>query len=743
MKKATSAALILAGFLILGAGPAFGLHHSITISLFPRDNSLRATDSIRVGPDEIDGGRLKFLINKSLIVEDISSDAGVRRWHTLEDFEPSIFTDDADSEDIEFLKTAKGVFIELNEPAPGETRLGDAGASDAEITVVITYSGVLYDSLKAPPAAYARGFAETSGLIDERGVYLTNESLWYPFQYDVMFTFDLTVDVPFDWMSISQGRRADEYTGRLRDEDRSFTVWAEEHPTPELYLVAGRYYRHEAYCEGVWVMTYTYQQSDSLAQVYLDATGRYIALYDSLIGEYPFPKFALVENFWQTGYGMPSFTLLGDKVIRLPFIVTTSYGHEILHNWWGNSVFVDYSKGNWCEGLTTYGADYLYKEQMGESEARDYRHHTLISFNSYVTEGKDFPLSEFHERHDASSQNVGYGKSLMVYHMLRRSLGDSLYWQALRDFYERSRFTVATWDDVQAAFSRAAGRDLSWYFDQWLSRTGMPALSLDGADYRAEDGDYQVTFKLKQESPAWRVDIPVRLETMQGSENRIVELSGPESTYTFSTRSEPASIAIDPDYDTFRKLYMEEIPLTLGSMFGQDSPAVVIGNLEADSTRQHLRSVAAAWGLASSTVEEADFDQSRLASEHVWLMGRGDLLNRLVGPDALKAADSGQAGARGIDTGGQVEVGTALVKVAGEEFAIPGNTLICALRNPDHEELGLGIVVSGDVTALESMARRIPHYSNYSYVGFEGARPTLRGVWPEGKSPMTVDFRDN
>jgi aminopeptidase N len=42
------------------------------------------------------------------------------------------------------------------------------------------------------------------------------------------------------------------------------------------------------------------------------------------------PKIALVENSWQTTLGMPSFTLQGDQVIRLPFIVSTSYGREIL-----------------------------------------------------------------------------------------------------------------------------------------------------------------------------------------------------------------------------------------------------------------------------------------------------------------------------------------------------------------------------------------------------------------------------
>jgi aminopeptidase N len=103
----------------------------------------------------------------------------------------------------------------------------------------------------------------------------------------------------------------------------------------------------------------------TLARPYLDATADYIRFYSQLIGPYPYAKFALVENFWETGYGMPSFTLLGSKVIRLPLILHSSYPHEILHNWWGNGVYVDTAGGNWSEGLTSYLADHLIREQQG------------------------------------------------------------------------------------------------------------------------------------------------------------------------------------------------------------------------------------------------------------------------------------------------------------------------------------------------------------------------------------------
>ena len=87
---------------------------------------------------------------------------------------------------------------------------------------------------------------------------------------------------------------------------------------------------------------------------------------------------------------MPTFTLLGRNVVKLPFIVRTSLGHEILHQWFGNSVYIDSNKGNWAEGLTTYLADHFYADQSGEGV--DYRKQILIDYQSYVNIDNVFPL---------------------------------------------------------------------------------------------------------------------------------------------------------------------------------------------------------------------------------------------------------------------------------------------------------------------------------------------------------------
>ena len=107
---------------------------------------------------------------------------------------------------------------------------------------------------------------------------------------------------------------------------------------------------------------------------------------------------------------MPTYTVLGKAAVRLPFIPETSLGHEILHQWFGNSVYVDYRAGNWCEGLTTFLADHFYEEEEGRG--REYRKGVLIDFQSYVNDKNAFPLKAFTERTDAASEAIGYGKAV-------------------------------------------------------------------------------------------------------------------------------------------------------------------------------------------------------------------------------------------------------------------------------------------------------------------------------------------
>ncbi len=295
-------------------------------------------------------------------------------------------------------------------------------------------------------------------------------------------------------------------------------------------------------------MAFLRTPDEGLAAKYLDATTRYIAMYSDLIGPYPYKKFALVENFWETGFGMPSFTLLGPTVVRLPFIINTSYPHEILHNWWGNSVYPDYRTGNWSEGLTAYLADHLMKEQ--QNAGAEYRMNTLQKYADYVRGSRDFPLTQFRSRHSASSEAIGYGKALMFFHMLRQELGDEAFVRGLRDFYRKNKFHVASFDDLAASFTAVSGKDLSAGFAQWVTRTGAPQLRISRPVAAEDKAGFLLSAILEQtqQENAYRIQVPVAV-TLEGQEQAFqstVEMTGKRTELKLRLTSRPLRLRHRP-----------------------------------------------------------------------------------------------------------------------------------------------------------------------------------------------------
>lgn len=156
---------------------------------------------------------------------------------------------------------------------------------------------------------------------------------------------------------------------------------------------------------------------------------------------------------------MPTLTYIGADVLRLPFIRQTSLGHEILHNWWGNGVYVDYQRGNWSEGLTTFMADYAYKEEESAAAASEVRLAWLRDATA-LTAAQESTLRDFRSRANAAEATVGYGESAMLFLMLRERLGKTVFDQGIRDFWTNYRFRTASWDDLQKTFEKASGETL-------------------------------------------------------------------------------------------------------------------------------------------------------------------------------------------------------------------------------------------------------------------------------------------
>lgn len=594
----------------------------------------------------------------------------------------------------------------------------------------LRYAGRISHPLEAVGKEQARGFRKTAGIISGDGVYLDGGSYWYPRIDDGMVTFSLFVDLPSGWDAVSQGERSGHEKGR-----RTFVQWDSPELQEEIFLVAGKYSEYVKTSGGITAMVFLRRPDEKLAGTYLDATSRYLSMYEDLIGPYPYRKFALVENFWETGFGMPSFALLGPTVIRLPFIVHTSYPHEILHNWWGNGVFPDYEKGNWAEGLTAYLSDHLMKEREGK--APEYRVETLQKYADYVLEGKDFSLAEFRSRHSPSSEAIGYGKSLMLFHMLRQEVGDRAFVEGLRLFYRTHRFRPAGFEDLRQSFEKESGKDLRPFFGQWVMKAGGPEIRLWDWDTAKSEKGYRLSFVLEQVQPGTPYDLRVPVViTAEGREEAVLAtLRTDAKRLRFSLDlidlpSRPLRLDVDPEFDLFRRLHREELPPALSSSLGAKKMLILLpsgANDEILAAYQEFARTIALSGPDEVQIRTDESIPSLPVDRTVTILGWE---NRFFS-EAI--ASLSKAGFDVLD-------GRESISINGTAFLREDHAVAFAGRNPGNPGESLMVIATGRMGNLRGLGRKLPHYHKYSFLAFRGDEPenVLKGRWPVTDSPMTA-----
>lgn len=576
----------------------------------------------------------------------------------------------------------------------------------------------------------------TPGTISPEGVFLSGESFWLPRFSDDLLTFNLSINLPQGWNAVSQGERTVYRTGfdseglgsgpetvRLR--------WESPEPQEEVFIVAGQWTEYSRNAGRVLAMVFLRTPDQDLADKYLEVTEQYLKMYQALLGPYPYQKFALVENFWETGYGMPSFALLGPKVIRFPFILHSSFPHEILHNWWGNGVYVDQSKGNWSEGLTSYLADFLIQEGQGKGLAS--RRASLQKYANYVSAGLDFPLTRFRGRHDAATQAVGYGKTLFLFHMLRRELGDTVFVQALRTFFQDHRFKRASFGDLQQAFSRTSGRDLSSFFEQWVERSGAPILRVDQVRSELQEGQYHLSARIRQRQsgPPYALQIPVAITLQgraEGTFERSLTITEKEQEISVMLPARPIRMTVDPAFDLFRRLHPAEMPPSLSKVLGSESILIVLPKTAPEKLRQAYLRLAESWQMSRPTQIEIVWDRKieDLPNDRdIWLFGWENRFQHTI---------LSQLRPFGLSTN------SAMTRIKDEQIPRRGHSLVLAARHPQRSRLSLNWLATDHPASLPGLERKLPHYGPFGYLGFSGNAPQniVRGRWPLVGSPMSV-----
>ena len=378
-------------------------------------------------------------------------------------------------------------------------------------------------------------------------------------------TVSWTIDAPTELTVVANGARTDS-TRSARQPWRTIWRWEERHPIATyLMVIAAAPLRAEpltsSSClprqEGGCLEQTLYLAKDArpgIPAAFSEAEG-IVAFYSSLIGPFPYEKLAHLQSTTRFG-GMENATAIfyADALFRNGRIGSSIVAHETAHQWFGDAVTESEWAHLWLsEGFATYFAE-LWAER---SRGRD----TLIAHMRTIRDALladsivvarrpviDSAQTDLMQLLDANS----YEKGGYVLHMARRLLGDSVFFRGLRGYYAGHRDGNATSDDLRRALEGASGRDLGWFFDQWLRRPGYPELDTRWS-YDPREQRVYLQIAQRRRFGNFRLPLVVELVRKNGTTRRATVEVPAQSTsrivVPIDLDAPPARVILDPDAD--------------------------------------------------------------------------------------------------------------------------------------------------------------------------------------------------
>ncbi|GAC1453883.1 MAG: hypothetical protein PVSMB1_02640 [Gemmatimonadaceae bacterium] len=425
----------------------------------------------------------------------------------------------------------------------------------------ITYSGRLH---AVPPEREALDLAQDQAnefftIQPEASYIYTGRSEWYPQgQVTDYATANLILRVPENYSAVATGSLDEGFPKRVPNGARAWKEYQFSATQPVRYMAwaISRFVHvdaatvsmaspptRDASLSGVSYnqMDLSVESSGMLKHRALelaDTTQDVLKFYATLLGDIPYQSFtlAVVERMTPGGHSPAYFAALSQPPPATPIAWRSDptyfnsfpeffVAHEAAHQWWGQAVgWKNYHEQWLSEGFAQYAAalyaEHAYRKGVFDKVISQMTRWTLDKSNQgpvYL----GYRLG--HLKNDSRIfRAVVYNKGALVLHMLRRIVGDDVFFRGLQRYYATRRFQKAGTEDVKAAFEAESHRPLERFFDRWIYHASLPRLKFS---FKTE-GD-AVVVRFEQIGDVFDVPVTVTLEYADSSADIIIALTEP------------------------------------------------------------------------------------------------------------------------------------------------------------------------------------------------------------------------
>lgn len=360
-------------------------------------------------------------------------------------------------------------------------------------TVVINYSGqpsegeaaFTVDSHNGTPILFT--LSEPYGARD-----------WWPCKQDLndkVNNLDVYITAPSIYVSVANG----EEMGQVNNGNGTKTThFQHNYPIPA-YLIAIAVTNYQVFTQTAGtapnefpIVNYIYPENFTSAQDELAVTLPIMDLYEDLFETYPFAseKYGHAQFGWGGGMEHTTISFMANFDREL-------IAHELGHHWFGNKITCASWNDIWLnEGFATYMSGLVIEDFDGENAFANWKSDLIANITSQNGGSVYIPESDIFNVNRIFSSRLSYNKGAMVVNMLRLKLGDTNFFQGLKNYLADTNlaYAYAETNDLKAHLETVSGQSLTQFFNDWVYGQGYPTYNIQAQNI----GGGQVKFVVNQ-----------------------------------------------------------------------------------------------------------------------------------------------------------------------------------------------------------------------------------------------------
>src|SRR5437667_5714422 len=506
--------------------PVAGARYDITnyrieVQLSPNEHTLRAGADVTFVP--LDATRsVVFELNGSLHVDNVEKDGKALTG----------FVQDA----VGAGALGPNVRIDLGQVVPAAR----------PPTLRIRWSGALASPEGGPLAKKRLAY------VGPEGSYLMYASRWFPF-HDYAAdraTSEITVIVP---TGVQVGGISDEpVTPQVDKTGTTRFRLVNKQPVLIGNFIAGQYVVKSLRYGKYELQFFVKPGSETRLSNYGESMGRALEFYTNQYGAPAFgSRFVVAQTDDEAieAYSGPGILFLASKFFDASRPATEErLQREVAYQWWGQSIGLKSFDDAWIsQGLAEWSAFALRESTLNgaqlDAAQREEQERALTFEQTSSIVRAPAALDE----QSAAYQSIILYKGAMVFRMLRETLGQDQFNELLRQFLEQYRNKSASIDDFERLASKVAGKNMRYFFAQWVEGTGVPEFSVDYQIIRTRAGKFRTRGTVRQNFENLHMPVELTLRSEGDSQTKTLYLDGKSEDFDFESNGQPIAAEVDPN----------------------------------------------------------------------------------------------------------------------------------------------------------------------------------------------------